>query len=166
MTWHVTGHCRFNLSGSAIKLITVIISSAVRKGYKSPPPASSQAHTSRDSFFMCTDVCVLMCVYRCDVMTAKTCSNLPWKSTSTTGIKNIITSLPLWIEIRPADSFEHWLVIYFIFILIIFNPKKWVIAALNINVKYKSLWYLMYFIIFIITYNIYIMTRILIIFII
>jgi len=39
----VTGDCHLNLSGSAIKLIRLIISSAVRKGYKSPPPASSHA---------------------------------------------------------------------------------------------------------------------------
>jgi len=32
-----------NLSGSAIKLLSLIISSAVRKGYKSPPPTSSHA---------------------------------------------------------------------------------------------------------------------------
>jgi len=42
-----------NLSGSAIKLISLIISSAVRKGYKSP--ASSHAISQPDSF-MCTDV--------------------------------------------------------------------------------------------------------------
>jgi len=78
----VTGDCLLNLSGSAIKLISLIISSAVKKGYKSPPhsmsntfthtclcfsllmhvcissPTSSHAIklTSRDSFFMCTDV--------------------------------------------------------------------------------------------------------------
>jgi len=38
----------------------------------------------------------------------KTCSN----STSTTGIKNIISSLPFRIELRQAESFEHWLVMY------------------------------------------------------
>jgi len=37
----VTGDCCLNLSGSAIKLISLIIPSAVRKGYESPPPASS-----------------------------------------------------------------------------------------------------------------------------
>jgi len=38
-------------------LISLIISSVVRKGYKSPPPASSHSKpTSRDSFFMCTNV--------------------------------------------------------------------------------------------------------------
>jgi len=37
----VTGDCRLNLSGSTIKLISSIISSAMRKGYKSPPPTSS-----------------------------------------------------------------------------------------------------------------------------
>jgi len=39
----VTGDCRLNLSGSDIKLICLIISSAVRKGYKSPPPTFSHA---------------------------------------------------------------------------------------------------------------------------
>jgi len=40
------------------KIDQIIISSAVRKGYKSLPPTSSLAilHTCRDSFFMCTDV--------------------------------------------------------------------------------------------------------------
>jgi len=33
-----------------------------------------------------------------------------WKSTSTSGIKNIITNLPFWIELRQVDRFEHWLV--------------------------------------------------------
>jgi len=42
---------------------------------------------------------------------SKTCSNLMRKST---GIKNIITSLPLWIKLMQADSFEHWLVMYFL----------------------------------------------------
>jgi len=37
----VTGDCRLNLSGSAIKLKSLIISSAVRKGYKSPLPTSN-----------------------------------------------------------------------------------------------------------------------------
>jgi len=40
----VTGDCRMNLSGSAIKLICLIISSAVkRKRYKSLPLTSSHA---------------------------------------------------------------------------------------------------------------------------
>jgi len=55
-----------------------------------------------------------LCVHMWHNDDAKTCSNLPQKSTSTTGIKNMITSLPLWIELRQADSFEHWLVMYFL----------------------------------------------------
>jgi len=38
----VTDDCRLNLSGFAIKLIRLILSSAVRKGYKSPPPTSQE----------------------------------------------------------------------------------------------------------------------------
>jgi len=38
-----TSDCRLNHSGYAVKLIHFIISSVVRKGYKSPPPASSHA---------------------------------------------------------------------------------------------------------------------------
>jgi len=58
---------------------------------------------------------------------AKTCSNLPWKSTSTTGIQNITTSLLVWFELRQADSFEHWLAYVFSQICILNNfqpPKK------------------------------------------
>jgi len=36
----VSDDCLLNLSGSTVKLISLIISNAVRKGYKSPPPAS------------------------------------------------------------------------------------------------------------------------------
>jgi len=72
--------------------------------------------TSRGCFFMCTDV----------TNDAKTISNSLWKSSCTTGIKNIIKSLQLWIKLRQADNVEHWLLIYFLKHLfwILFNPKK------------------------------------------
>jgi len=53
----------------------------------------------------------------------KKCSR---KSTVTTEIKNSITSLPIWIELRQADSFEHWLVMYLlIFFRSFLTPKSY-----------------------------------------
>jgi len=54
-------------------------------------------------------------------MTQRHARWIPRKSTSTTGIKNIITSLPFWIELRQADSFEHWLLMY------LFRNLFWII---------------------------------------
>jgi len=71
---------------------------------------------------------------------------------STTGIKIIITSSPLKIELRQAESFQHWLVMYFLKYVfwIIFNPKKvtacsfklsnlvYILSQLLMRVKWKS----------------------------
>ncbi len=48
-------------------------------------------------------------------------------------LENIIIRLPLWIGLKYGDSFEHWLVMYFLkyWFGIIFNQKKLRTAALN-----------------------------------
>ncbi len=42
-------------------------------------------------------------------------------------LENIIIRLPLWIGLKYGDSFEHWLVMYFLkyWFGIIFNQKKY-----------------------------------------
>ncbi len=50
-------------------------------------------------------------------------------------LQNIIIRLPLWIGLKKGDSFEHWLVMYFLkyWFRIIFDQKKLWIADLTSN---------------------------------